>query len=89
MSVRVVSRGVGSSLPAKPPIEKPSRSTFLRLRASIKEIISCPHPVNVVGTSPVLLPTPALSNRMTSRFSASLSTSAGSLNDNVSIFQDW
>lgn len=52
----------------------------------MNEIMSFAQPVNVVGTSPVLLPTPALSNKMTSRFSASLSINAGSLDHMVNTF---
>src|SRR2546430_11356860 len=49
-----------------PPIEKPSMSTCFRPSALMKAMALAPICSNVVGTSPELLETPALSNKITS-----------------------
>src|SRR3984893_8415993 len=66
------------SCATSPPIEKPSTSTCLSPSALIKAIALAPISANVSGTSPELLETPALSNRMTSRSLAKPSVTAGS-----------
>src|SRR5712664_581104 len=52
------------SCTTKPPIEKPNRSTCFRPSALMKAMASAPICSNVVGTSPELLETPALSNKI-------------------------
>src|ERR1700677_646196 len=66
------------SCATRPPIEKPSTSTCSSPSALMKAIALAPIPAIESGTSPELLETPALSNRMTSRSSATPSVTAGS-----------
>src|SRR5580692_6209089 len=61
-----------------PPMEWPRMSTLVRPRPSMKLAASAARPAMVPGAVPVLLPTPALSNRMISRPGASASAMAGS-----------
>src|SRR6202163_4064335 len=73
-----VGRLQGVSLPTSPPIEKPNRSTCFRPSALMKAMASAPIRSNVVGTSPELLETPALLNKITSRSRAKPSVTVGS-----------
>jgi hypothetical protein len=66
------------SCATKPPIENPSTSTFGSPIALIKETAFVPICSQEVGTSPELLETPALLNRITSRVFARPSVTAGS-----------
>src|SRR5258706_14601941 len=50
-----------------PPIEKPSTSALFRPTARVKATALPPICSNVAGTSPELLETPALLNKITSR----------------------
>src|SRR5258708_12940414 len=50
-----------------PPIEKPSTSILFKPSARLKATALAPICSNVVGTSPELLETPALLNKITSR----------------------
>ena len=61
-----------------PPIEKPSTSTLFKPSARLKATALAPICSNVVGTSPELLETPALLNKITSRSRAKPSVTAGS-----------
>src|SRR4029077_18527942 len=61
-----------------PPIEKPSTSIWFRPSALMKAMALAPICSNVVGTSPELLETPALLNRITSRSRARPSVTVGS-----------
>src|SRR5258708_38288596 len=61
-----------------PPIEKPSTSILFKPSARLKAIALAPICSNVVGTSPELLETPALLNKITSRSRAKPSVTAGS-----------
>src|ERR1700730_7434719 len=62
----------------KPPIENPSTSTCFNPSALMKAMALAPISSNVVGTSPELLETPALLNRITSRSLARPSVTTGS-----------
>src|SRR6476646_7289271 len=66
------------SCATKPPIEKPSTSTCWSPSAFTNTMALPPICSKEVGTSPELLQTPALLNRMTSRFLAKPSVTAGS-----------
>src|SRR6267142_2710060 len=66
------------SCATKPPIEKPSTSTFASPSALMNATALAPICAILVGTSPEELDTPALLNRMTSRSLAKPSVTAGS-----------
>ena len=66
------------SCATKPPMEKPSTSALFKPNARMKAIAFAPISSNVPGTSPEVLETPALSNKMTSRSLARPSVTAGS-----------
>lgn len=63
---------------ATPPIENPKRSIFSYPRACTNARTLSAHPWKVVGTSPLVRPTPALSKMTISRATARLLSRSGS-----------